>query len=157
MEHNNINSETGNHQMFEGLTTRLNHFYDDHKVAQLINTRIGQYLSSHPFLALIVLMFGAMAALPVGMFLSFALVTIIMSAVGFVFFEVFLLIVGGLTLLSVLSGIALFSVMVSVAVNVLYIPISNVLRRYYQNLTKQDKVQEKESECETSRLSETFM
>lgn len=52
-----------------------------------MNTRIGQYLRSHPALSLAVLLFSAMAALPVGLFLTFALVTIIMSAVCFVFFE----------------------------------------------------------------------
>lgn len=57
------------------------------QVSQLMNTRIGQYLSSHPVLALAVMLFGAMAALPVGLFLTFALVTITVSAVGFVFFE----------------------------------------------------------------------
>lgn len=52
-----------------------------------MKTRIRQYLNSHPFFALTVMLFGAMSAIPVGMFLSFALVTIIMSAVGLVFFE----------------------------------------------------------------------
>uniref|UniRef100_A0A8C2ZFK5 Uncharacterized protein n=1 Tax=Cyclopterus lumpus TaxID=8103 RepID=A0A8C2ZFK5_CYCLU len=57
------------------------------QVAWLMDTRIGQYLGSQPVLALTGLMFSAMAALPVGLFLSFALVTIVMSAVGFIFFE----------------------------------------------------------------------
>lgn len=52
-----------------------------------MKTRMGQYLSSHPFLALTVLLFSAMAALPVGLFLTFALVTVIILAVVFVFFE----------------------------------------------------------------------
>uniref|UniRef100_A0A3B3UHZ1 Transmembrane protein 159 n=1 Tax=Poecilia latipinna TaxID=48699 RepID=A0A3B3UHZ1_9TELE len=77
-------------------------------------TKAGQYLRRRPFLALALLLFSAMAALPVGLFLLFALITIVMSVVGFVFFEVFLLFVGGMTLLSVLSGIALFSLVVSI-------------------------------------------
>lgn len=52
-----------------------------------MNTRIGQYLSSHPVFALTVLVFSAFAALPVGLFLTFAFVTFIMCAVGFVFIE----------------------------------------------------------------------
>lgn len=52
-----------------------------------MNTSMGQYLSGHPVLALTVLLFSALAALPVGFFLTFALVTVIMAAVGFVFFE----------------------------------------------------------------------
>uniref|UniRef100_A0A3B5LNQ9 Uncharacterized protein n=1 Tax=Xiphophorus couchianus TaxID=32473 RepID=A0A3B5LNQ9_9TELE len=45
------------------------------------------WLIFRPFLALALLLFSAMAALPVGVFLLFALITIVMSVVGFVFFE----------------------------------------------------------------------
>lgn len=132
-----------------------------------MESRVGQYLSSHPVLALTVMLFGAMATLPVGLFLVFALVTIVMSAVGFVFFEgkcaqvkiglllqcvvlwqathlksfslcpsVFLLFVGGLTLLCVLSGLAFFSVIVSFIFSVFYSTIFNILNYYDPRLTK---------------------
>lgn len=52
-----------------------------------MNTSVGQYLGSHPLVALTVMVFSAMAALPVGLFLIFALVTMVISAVGFVFVE----------------------------------------------------------------------
>lgn len=139
-------------QLWGHWTTLMNRYYNDPKVAQLMNTRMGQYLSRHPFLALTVLVFSTMSALPVGLFLSFALVTFIMSAVGLVFIEVFLLFVGGLTLLVVLSGIALFSVIVSVIFNVLYVTMSNIIIRYYPHLTKRGKFQEEESEYEASKL-----
>uniref|UniRef100_A0A3Q0T4W0 Transmembrane protein 159 n=1 Tax=Amphilophus citrinellus TaxID=61819 RepID=A0A3Q0T4W0_AMPCI len=100
------------------------------KRARLMNTRIGQYLSNHSFVALSVLMFSAMAAVPVGLFLTFAVVTTMMSAV------VFLLFVGGLALLWVLSGIALFAVVASAIVNFMYITIFGLLNRYYPHLTK---------------------
>uniref|UniRef100_A0A8D3EEA6 Uncharacterized protein n=1 Tax=Scophthalmus maximus TaxID=52904 RepID=A0A8D3EEA6_SCOMX len=58
-----------------------------HQVAQVTKTRVVQHLSTHPFSALTVMLFGAMAALPVGLFISFALVTALMLAIGFVFFE----------------------------------------------------------------------
>ncbi|XP_068574755.1 lipid droplet assembly factor 1-like [Cebidichthys violaceus] len=167
MEHNSNSrsssssrsSMTEVQQLWGRWTNLLNRFYSDPKVELLMDTRIGQYLSSHPLLALTALLFGIMAAVPVGLFLSFAFVTIVMTAVGFVFFEVFLLSVGGLTLLSVLPGIALFSVMVSLVFNALYVTISNVVSRYYPHLTKQGKVLEdqgesKESECDTSKLEE---
>lgn len=57
------------------------------QVERLLSTRIGQYLSSHSFVALAALMFSAMAAVPVGLFLTFAVVTTMMAAVGFVFCE----------------------------------------------------------------------
>uniref|UniRef100_A0A1A7Y5X7 Transmembrane protein 159 n=1 Tax=Iconisemion striatum TaxID=60296 RepID=A0A1A7Y5X7_9TELE len=118
-------------------------------LAQLLNTRIGLYISRRPFLAFTLLLFSTMAALPVGIFLMFALITVIISAVGFVFFEVFLLFIGGLTLLSVLSGIALFSLLVSVIVNALFITIPNLLKQYYPQLFT-----EKQSEGETSGAKE---
>uniref|UniRef100_A0A3B4YFB8 Transmembrane protein 159 n=1 Tax=Seriola lalandi dorsalis TaxID=1841481 RepID=A0A3B4YFB8_SERLL len=125
-------------QLQERWTTLLNRLHDDPKVTQVMETRLGQYLSSHPVLALTVMVFGVMAALPVGLFLVFALVTIIMSALGFIFFEgrLFLLFVGGLTLLCVLSGLAFFAVMVSVIFNVFYITIFNILNYYDPRLTK---------------------
>ncbi|GAA6228640.1 promethin-like [Lates japonicus] len=147
-------SVTDFQQLRERWTTLLIHLHDDPKVALVMNTRIGQYLSSHPFLALTVLLFSVMAALPVGLFLTFALVTIIMSVVAVVFFEAFLLFVGGLTLLCVLSGLAFFSLIVSCIVNAFYVIISNILNHYSPQLTKQRKVQGKESEFETSNLKE---
>ncbi|XP_071329810.1 lipid droplet assembly factor 1-like [Trachinotus anak] len=150
----NNSSVTDFQQLRERWTTLLNRLYDDPKVTQAMETRLGRYLSSHPVLALTVMLFGAMAALPVGLFLIFALVTTVISAVGFVFFEVFLLFVGGLMLLCVLSGLAFFSVMVSSIFNVFYITIFNILDYYGPRLTQQRKVQGMESECETSKLKE---
>ncbi|XP_042249630.1 lipid droplet assembly factor 1-like [Thunnus maccoyii] len=142
-------------QLWGSWTTQFNYLYDDPKVALLMKTRMGQYLSCHPFLALTVLVFSVMAALPVGLFLTFALVTIVISAVGFVFFEGFLLFVGGLTLLTVLSGLAFFSVLVSCFFNVFYIIISNIHNHYNPHLKKGGKVHGKENGCETSSAKET--
>lgn len=132
-----------------------------------MNTSVGQYLGSHPLVALTVMVFSAMAALPVGLFLIFALVTMVISAVGFVFVEggcaqvnadifpdcfhtsvrdkllvffpslppVTVLFLGGMSLLCVLSGIALFSVFASLILMALYITISHILV-YYPQLTK---------------------
>ncbi|XP_041852440.1 lipid droplet assembly factor 1-like [Melanotaenia boesemani] len=149
----NISSKlTG--QLWQRLTTLWNRLRDDPRVAQVMSTRIGQYISSHPSLALTLLLFSAMAALPVGVFLTFAIVTVVISVVGFVFFEVFLLSVGGLALLSVLGGIAFFSVLASVVINVFFIAIPSLLRRNYPHLTKRGVNHEKESEGETSGLKE---
>lgn len=117
MEHSgNSRGVTDFQQLWGSWTTLLDHLYDEPRVllalffillfvcfsirannnscvvslpqvAQLMKTRVGLYLSCHPFLALTLLLFGAMAALPVGLFLTFALVTFIIAAVGFVFFE----------------------------------------------------------------------
>ncbi|XP_010737711.3 promethin isoform X2 [Larimichthys crocea] len=139
MEHSSSVSDF--QQLWGGWTILVNYLYSDPRVSQLMNTRIGQYLRSHPALSLAVLLFSAMAALPVGLFLTFALVTIIMSAVCFVFFEAFLLFVGGLSLLCVLSGIALFSVVVSFIAKVFYITVSNFLKYYYPHLTQSERTE----------------
>ncbi|XP_031728173.1 promethin [Anarrhichthys ocellatus] len=161
MEHsgNSRTSVTEFQKLWGRWTNLMNRFYGDPKVELMMDTRIGQYMSSHPLLALTVLLFGVMAALPVGLFLSFAFITIVMTTVGFVFFEVFLLCVGGLTLLSLLPGIAIFSVMVSLVFNAFYVTISKVVSRYYKRLTKEGKVLEDqgesvESECDTSKLED---
>ncbi|XP_047213255.1 lipid droplet assembly factor 1-like [Girardinichthys multiradiatus] len=136
-------------QLGERWLTLLRRLQDDPKLAQVMNTRVGQYLRSRPFLALALLLFSAMAALPLGLFFLFALITIVMSVVGFVFFEAFLLFVGGMTLLSVLSGIALFSLLVSVIVTGVFVTIPSLLKRYYPHVTKR-----KESEEESPELNQ---
>ncbi|KAM3598803.1 uncharacterized protein V6R79_022795 [Siganus canaliculatus] len=133
-------------QVWGDWTRLLIRIYDDPKVSQLMNSRIGQYLSSHPVVALSVLVFGAISVLPVGLFLTFAIVTIVISLVAFLFVEAFLLFVGGLTLLGVLTGIAFFSVVASLIFNVFYIAMSNILKGYYPHLTKKSPVQGSESE-----------
>lgn len=57
------------------------------QVSRLINSRVGQYVSGHPVVALALLLFAALAMLPVGLFLAFAVVTLAVSAVLFVAVE----------------------------------------------------------------------
>ncbi|XP_036943459.1 lipid droplet assembly factor 1-like [Acanthopagrus latus] len=154
MDHSSNSDVTEFQQLWGSWNTLLDRVHDDPRVSQLMNTRIGQYLSSHPVLALAVMLFVAMAAVPVGLFLAFALVTITVSAVGFVFFDAVLLFVGGVSLLCVLSGIAFFSVMVSFIFNVFYIIASNILKSYYPHLTKRGKVQEMQSETSKPQKEE---
>lgn len=57
------------------------------QVSQLLSTGMGQYLLSHPAFAQTLLLFAAFAVLPVALFLTFAVVTVVLSAAGFVFFQ----------------------------------------------------------------------
>ncbi|XP_023143965.2 lipid droplet assembly factor 1 isoform X1 [Amphiprion ocellaris] len=123
----------------------LKRLQEDPRVSVMLNSRVGQHLSKRPFSALAVVLFVAMAALPVGLFLTFALVTVTMSVVGVVFFEGFLLFVAGVALLCVLSAVAFFSILVSIVTNALFITTSGLLNLYDSNLTKQ-KIQKKEGE-----------
>uniref|UniRef100_A0A3P8SYW9 Transmembrane protein 159 n=1 Tax=Amphiprion percula TaxID=161767 RepID=A0A3P8SYW9_AMPPE len=122
----------------------LKRLQEDPRVSVMLNSRVGQHLSKRPFSALAVVLFVAMAALPVGLFLTFALVTVTMSVVGIVFFEGFLLFVAGVALLCVLSAVAFFSILVSIVTNALFITTSGLLNLYDSNLTK--KIQKKEGE-----------
>ncbi|XP_075999072.1 lipid droplet assembly factor 1-like [Genypterus blacodes] len=128
----------------ERWTALLDRLQRDPKVAQLMNTRIGQYLSRHPFLALTAVVFSVMSVLPVGLFLFFSLIAVTVSVAGFVFFEVFLLSVGGLTLLCALSGLALLSILISTIFNICYSTVFSVYNRHIQR--KEHKTQENEKE-----------
>lgn len=128
----------------QSLSPFLSQFCEDPRVAQLLNTRLGQYLQQHPVFGLTVLLFSSMASLPVGLFVVFALVTLVMSAVGFVFFEVFLLFIAGLTLLVTLSGLAFFSVVASFIFGAFYMTFSNLYWGYYQHGATQSKGAEEE-------------
>lgn len=137
-------------QLYERWTSLLDRLQDDPIVGQVVSSRTGQYLGNHPFLALSLVLFSAMAVVPFGIFITFALVTIIMAAVGFIFFEVFLLFVGGLTLLCALSGIAVFSVLVAVILNVAFITTSKLMSCFNTMQTERDLSREKDSGEEMS-------
>lgn len=114
----------------------------DPRVSQLTNTRAGEYLRRHPPVALALLLFSALSALPVGLFLLFACASFLISFVGFVCLQVALLFGVGVTLLSVLSGLALFSVMTSIMVTVSYGVITYILNYFYPRVADFQEVQE---------------
>ncbi|KAM9780099.1 lipid droplet assembly factor 1-A-like [Neosynchiropus ocellatus] len=115
----------------------------DPRVSQLLSSRVGRYLTRHPPVALALLLFSVLSAPPVGLFLAFACVSILISFVGFVFFQVVLLFGVGVTLLSVLSGLAIFSVMTSVMVTVSYFTVANILNYFHPHSAAE--VQEEDS------------
>ncbi|KAJ0001401.1 hypothetical protein NQD34_006421 [Periophthalmus magnuspinnatus] len=117
----------------QSLNPLLNQLCEDPRVSRFLNSRLGQYLRQHPVFGLSMLLFTSMAVLPVGLFVVFALVTLVLSVVGFVFVEVFLLFVAGLTLLFTLSGLAFFSVVASVVFGTFYMTITNLYSSYYQH------------------------
>ncbi|KAJ8253856.1 hypothetical protein COCON_G00204680 [Conger conger] len=124
------------HGRFHNLMDSLN---SEPKMAEFMRTSLGKYLNSHPFLALSLLVFGALATVPVVLFLVFAMVTFISVTVGFVFLEVFLLTLGGATLLCALCGVAMVAIMVSFILSAFYITTSNVLNLYYSQRVSEEK------------------
>ncbi|XP_026859144.1 lipid droplet assembly factor 1-A [Electrophorus electricus] len=119
-------------------------------IAELLNTKFGKYLSDHPFFALVLLVFGVIASVPIGLFLVFAVVTFVAVTVFFVFVEIFLLTAGGATLLCVLCCIAVVTFSVSCILSALYIITSHVLnncfllRVYEQTVSTEDMETKKE-------------
>ncbi|KAJ8344925.1 hypothetical protein SKAU_G00291180 [Synaphobranchus kaupii] len=134
---------------FHTLMESLN---SDPKMAEFMNTSLGKYLNSHPFLALSLLVFGALAIVPVGLFLVFAMVTLISATVGFVFLEVFLLSLGGATLLCVLCGVAMVAIIVTSILSVVYVTTSNMLNLYYSQRVSEEKRDLRKSQgCKNQR------
>ncbi|XP_055740193.1 lipid droplet assembly factor 1-like isoform X2 [Salvelinus fontinalis] len=132
MQCNNVTTiPKGLLQLRGSLSSMMDSLYYNPKVAELMNTSMGQYLNGHPFLAMAVLVFGAMATVPIGIFLTFATVTFIGATVGLVLLEVFLLSLGGVSLLCVLSALAILSILVSLVLGACYITSYNVLNFYY--------------------------
>ncbi|XP_048847347.1 lipid droplet assembly factor 1-like isoform X2 [Brienomyrus brachyistius] len=115
------------HRLHSGLG-RLTH---DARVAELLDTWLGQYLSSHPFLALTLMLFLVMSTVPIGLFLMFAAATILAASVGAVILEGVVLCLGGATLLCVLCCLAIAAFMVSAFLTAVYITGSTVLHLYY--------------------------
>ncbi|XP_036408098.1 lipid droplet assembly factor 1-like [Megalops cyprinoides] len=132
-------------QFRSSLHAMMDHMHRDPKMAELMNTSLGRYLNSHPFFALALLVFGAMATVPIGLFLGFAMITFIGATIGFVLLEVFLLSLGGATLLCVLCGLAVLAIAVSSILSAVYITTSNILNFYYSQrlLEKRDPVKSK--------------
>ncbi|XP_029626669.1 promethin isoform X1 [Salmo trutta] len=141
MQCNNVTTiPKGLLQLRGSLSSMMDSLYYDPKVAELMNTSMGQFLNGHPFLALAVLVFGAMATVPIGIFLTFATVTFIGATVGLVLLEVFLLSLGGVSLLCVLSALAILAILVSLVLGACYITSYNVLNFYYSQRVSRYRV-----------------
>lgn len=62
-------------------------FFFHLQVVAFMNSRVGQYLDDHPFVALSLLMFVAVSAIPVGFFLVFVVTTAVMACIGVIVME----------------------------------------------------------------------
>ncbi|NXP91824.1 T159A protein, partial [Passerina amoena] len=95
-------------------------------VVAFMNSRIGQYLDDHPFLALSLLMFIAASAIPVGFFLVFVVTTAVMACIGVIVMEGVVIAIGGIALLCVLCGLGALSLGVSGVLSVSYVALSTL-------------------------------
>uniref|UniRef100_A0A8D0L0I8 Transmembrane protein 159 n=1 Tax=Strix occidentalis caurina TaxID=311401 RepID=A0A8D0L0I8_STROC len=100
-------------------------------VVAFMNSRVGQYLGDHPFVALSVLMFIAVSAIPVAFFLIFVVTTAIMACIGVIVVEGVVIATGGIALLCVLCGLGALSLGVSGVLSVCYVVLSTLVNYWY--------------------------
>ncbi|XP_027539336.1 promethin [Neopelma chrysocephalum] len=110
-------------------------------VVAFMNSRVGQYLDDHPFVALSLLMFIAVSAIPVAFFLIFVVTTAVMACIGVIVMEGVVIAIGGIALLCVLCGLGAVSLGVSGVLSISYIALSTLVNYWCSSrgqLRKQD-------------------
>lgn len=113
------------------LSLLLESFQNNSKVVAFMKSPVGQYLDRHPFLALTVLVFIAVSAVPVGFFLLLVVFTSLAALVGVILLEGLVISVGGLSLLCVLCGLGFVSVAVSGTIMVSYMVVSSLINFWF--------------------------
>ncbi|NXW56429.1 TM159 protein, partial [Eurystomus gularis] len=108
------------HSMVQSIHSNSN-------VVAFMNSRVGQYLDDHPFVALSILMFIAVSAIPVAFFLIFVVTTAVMACIGVIVMEGLAIAVGGIALLCVLCGLGALSLGVSGVLSVTYVVLSTLV------------------------------
>ncbi|KAM4023761.1 lipid droplet assembly factor 1 [Anomaloglossus baeobatrachus] len=97
------------------------------KVVAFMNSPVGQYLDERPFLSLSLLVFIALSAVPVGLFMTVIAVTAVTACLGLIILEGIVIAVCGITLLCVLCGLVLLSFGVSGVLSVCYLAVSSII------------------------------
>ncbi|XP_030434328.1 promethin isoform X2 [Gopherus evgoodei] len=112
------------HSMMQTIHTNSN-------VVSFMNSRVGQYLDDHPFVALSLLVFIAVSAIPVAFFLIFVISTTIVACMGVIVIEGVVVSVGGIVLLCALSGLGVLSLAVSGVLSICYIALSTLINYWH--------------------------
>uniref|UniRef100_UPI00398F34B0 lipid droplet assembly factor 1-like n=1 Tax=Pristiophorus japonicus TaxID=55135 RepID=UPI00398F34B0 len=121
------------------FNTMMHTINSNSKVAAFMSSSVGQYLDDHPFLALLLLVFTIMSAVPVGLFLIFAVITSLLACIGFIVMEGLMLSVGGVVLLCFLCGLVLISLAISSLLAICYFMFSTTMNYYHNSSTPSKK------------------
>ncbi|KAM6250043.1 lipid droplet assembly factor 1 [Porphyrio hochstetteri] len=105
--------------------------HSNSNVVAFVNSPLGQYLDDHPFVALSLLVFISVSAIPVAFFLIFVVLTAIMACIGVIVMEGVVITVGGIALLCVLCGLGALSLGVSGVLSVGYAVLSTLVNYWY--------------------------
>ncbi|XP_073399125.1 lipid droplet assembly factor 1 [Dendrobates tinctorius] len=109
------------------ITSVMGTVNNNSKVAAFMNSSVGQYLDERPFLSLSLLVFIALSAVPVGLFLTVIAGTAVTACLGVIILEGIVVAVCGVTLLCVLCGLVLLSFGVSGVLSVCYLAVSSII------------------------------
>ncbi|NWX08039.1 T159A protein, partial [Caloenas nicobarica] len=112
------------HSMVQSIHSNSN-------VVAFMNSRVGQYLDDHPFVALSLLMFIAVSAIPVAFFLFFVVATAIMACIGVIVMEGVVIAIGGIALICVLCGLGALSLGVSGVLSISYVVLSALVNYWH--------------------------
>ncbi|KAM3827226.1 lipid droplet assembly factor 1 [Vipera latastei] len=96
-------------------------------VVSFMNSRVGRYLDDHPFFALSLMVFIAASAVPIAFFLVFVVTTTVLACIGVILMEGFVISLGGVTLLCILGGLGMLSLLVSGMLSVCYLSLTTLL------------------------------
>ncbi|XP_067859376.1 lipid droplet assembly factor 1-like [Heptranchias perlo] len=121
------------------FNTMMHKINSNSKVAAFMSSSVGQYLDDHPFLALLLLVFTIMSAVPVGLFLIFAVITSLLACIGFIVMEGLMLSIGGVVLLCFLCGLILLSLAISSLLAICYFALSTAMNYYHNSSTPRKK------------------
>ncbi|NWQ78790.1 T159A protein, partial [Columbina picui] len=105
--------------------------YSNSNVVAFMNSRVGQYLDDHPFVALSLLMFIAVSAIPVAFFLFFVVATAIMACIGVIVMEGTVIAIGGIALICVLCCLGALSLGVSGVLSISYVVLSTLVNYWH--------------------------
>lgn len=122
------------------LSFLIKSFQNNSKVVAFMKSPVGQYLDRHPVLALSMLVFMAMSAVPVGFFLLLVVLSTLAALVGVILLEGLVISVGGLTLLCILCGLVFISLAISGTIMMSYVMVSSLVNHWfsYRPLAKQN-------------------
>lgn len=115
------------------LSLLIESVQNNSKVVAFVKSPVGQYLDGHPFVALTLLLFVAVSAVPVGFFLLLVVLTTLAALVGVIVLEGLVISVGGLSLLCVLCGLGFVSLVMSVTITVSYMVVSSLINSWFSS------------------------
>ncbi|XP_075828180.1 lipid droplet assembly factor 1 isoform X2 [Microtus pennsylvanicus] len=113
------------------LCLLLDSFQSNAKVVAFMKSPVGRYLDRHPFLALAVLMFVTMSAIPVGFFLLIVVLTSLGALMGAILLEGLIISVCGLSLLCILCGLGFVSLAMSGVAMISYVVVSCLMNYWF--------------------------